>query len=159
MDRVTPLNQRQVVGRFTAAVEAALIDHSTLHATARAIVEAEFPPGLAPDVLIAVGLDPNAVLGVGAPDSTVARRRSSAWPGRVLAAWDRQCAFCGFDGQLGNASVGIEAAHVRWSNFDGPDELNNGLALCTLDHKLFDRGVPRSPRVSLCSRPSSWAAL
>jgi putative restriction endonuclease len=30
---------------------------------------------------------------------------------------------------------------VRWFSFDGPDSLNNGLALCVLHHKLFDLGV------------------
>jgi hypothetical protein len=69
------------------------------------------------------------------------RRRSSGWPALVLSAWDRQCAFCGYDGQLGNAAVGIEAAHVRWFNFDGPDDLDHGLAPCALDHQLLDRGV------------------
>src|SRR5262249_326313 len=41
----------------------------------------------------------------------------------------------------GGATVGIDAAHVRWFAFDGPDELDNGLALCSLHHKLFDFGV------------------
>jgi putative restriction endonuclease len=47
----------------------------------------------------------------------------------VLQAWDRQCAFCGYGGQLAGASAGIDAAHVRWFNFGGPDDLDNGLAL------------------------------
>jgi hypothetical protein len=55
--------------------------------------------------------------------------------------WDRQCAFCGCVGQLAGATVGIDAAHVRWFAFDGPDEPDNGLALCSLHHKLFDFGV------------------
>jgi len=38
-------------------------------------------------------------------------------------------------------SVGLDAAHVRWFAFDGPDDLDNGLALCVLHHKLFDLGV------------------
>lgn len=59
----------------------------------------------------------------------------------MLQAWDRQCAFCGYDGQVGGASVGIDAAHVCWFAFDGPDELDNGLALCVLHHKLFDLGA------------------
>ncbi len=37
--------------------------------------------------------------------------------------------------------VGLEAAHVRWWAFDGPDEVENGLCLCSLHHKLFDMGV------------------
>jgi putative restriction endonuclease len=59
----------------------------------------------------------------------------------VLTAWDRQCAVCGYDGQLGRGSVGIEAAHVRWVTCGGPDALDNGLALCALHHKLLDRGA------------------
>jgi putative restriction endonuclease len=38
-------------------------------------------------------------------------------------------------------AIGVEAAHVRWFALDGPDDLDNGLALCALHHKLFDRGV------------------
>jgi len=34
-----------------------------------------------------------------------------------------------------------DAAHVRWFTFDGPDALDNGLAVCALHHKLFDLGV------------------
>ena len=30
---------------------------------------------------------------------------------------------------------------MRWFNFEGPDELDNGLALCALHHKTFDRGA------------------
>ncbi len=37
--------------------------------------------------------------------------------------------------------MGIEAAHVRSFNFDRPDDLDNGLALCSLHYKRFDRGV------------------
>lgn len=139
-DRVGPLSAEKVVGRLTPALEASLSDPAVLRATARALVEAEFPPTVAGDVLAEVGLDPDVILFTEAPGST-GRRRSAAWPAAVLAAWDRQCAFCGYDGQLGSASVGVEAAHVRWFNFDGPDDMNNGLALCSLHHKLFDRGV------------------
>lgn len=69
------------------------------------------------------------------------RARSRAWALDVLAAWDRRCAFCGYDGQLGPAPVGLEAAHVRWFTHGGPDDLENGLALCALHHRLFDRGA------------------
>ncbi len=30
---------------------------------------------------------------------------------------------------------------MRWWSHDGPDEVDNGLCLCSLHHKLFDRGV------------------
>src|SRR5438552_5732832 len=48
---------------------------------------------------------------------------------------------CGFDGALGRYPVGIEAAHVRWHSRQCPDELANALALCALEHALFDLGV------------------
>jgi len=98
------------------------------------------------DVLMAVGLDPDTVLGAAdllsdPAAATNARRRDMHWRFAVLQAWDRQCAFCGYDGQVAGATVGVEAAHVRWFSFDGPDSLDNGLALCVLHHKLFDLGA------------------
>jgi putative restriction endonuclease len=37
--------------------------------------------------------------------------------------------------------VAIEAAHIQWHQAGGPDHEDNGIALCSLHHKLFDRGV------------------
>jgi putative restriction endonuclease len=48
----------------------------------------------------------------------------------------------GFDGQVGSAPGGIEAAHVRWHSQHGPDEVANGLALCSLHHTLFRATSP-----------------
>lgn len=146
MDRVGPLAEGRVVGRFEPSLEAALrADRSLANSAARALVLSNFPETVAPDVLESVGLDPGAILGAGGlpgPHGAVGeRRRDPGWRVAVLQAWDRQCAFCGYDGQLGGASVGIDAAHVRWFAFDGPDALDNGLALCVLHHKLFDMGV------------------
>lgn len=140
LDRVGPLDEHDVRGRFPESVERSLADPAVLRATARAVAEAEFPPTLIADIFTAVGLDMDDVYG-GRVVTAPARRRSTTWPALVLNAWDRKCSFCGFDGQLGHGSVGLEAAHVRWFNFDGPDELDNGLALCSLHHKLLDRGV------------------
>lgn len=143
MDLVNPLREHNVSGSFTPDIEARLrASPELVTRLARVMVESQFPDTMASDVLTAVGLDPDAVLhspeGIG--DAAV-RRRSASWVISVLDAWDRQCAFCGFDGQLGGSSVAIEAAHVRWFKLGGPDELDNGLALCSLHHKLFDRGA------------------
>lgn len=59
----------------------------------------------------------------------------------MLTAYEYQCAFCGYDGTLSGSAVGLDAAHVRWFAFDGPDQVDNGVSLCTLHHKLFDKGV------------------
>ena len=147
MDLVRPLTSRRVTGRFDPSVESMLLARPALiNAVARDLVVSNFPDTLAPDVLLAVGLDPPEVLAAaGAPPLSAAvpegRRRDPAWRAAVLEAWDRQCAFCGYDGQLAGASVGIEAAHVWWFAFGGPDTPDNGLALCSLHHKLFDLGI------------------
>jgi putative restriction endonuclease len=142
MDNVGPLAADNVTGRFENSVEAELAgSEDLLNRVARSLVEAQFPPTIAPDVLLSVGLSPEDVLGAADRPSGSPRRRDPHWRWQILTSCDRQCAFCGYDGQLGGATVGIDAAHVRWFAFDGPDELDNGLALCSLHHKLFDFGV------------------
>jgi putative restriction endonuclease len=142
MDLVSPLADRHVVGQFERSVEAALRDHPALaRSVARALVLSNFPDTVAPDVMEADGLDPRIVLGGSGDRGDAGRRRDPGWRAAVLQAWDRQCAFCGYDGQLAGATAGIDAAHVRWFAFDGPDALDNGLALCALHHKLFDLGA------------------
>lgn len=143
-DNLGPLRAQQAVGHLEPRLEEALRQRPALLQTvAKRLVESQFPMTVAPDVLIAVGLDPDAVIGSVAEvtDPKYRRKRSASWPQMILAAWDRQCSFCGYDGQLGGAAVGVEAAHVRWFNLGGPDSEENGLALCSLHHKLFDRGA------------------
>ena len=144
-DSVSDLRAAPVEGHFTPEVESALAaSPNAVNEIARSIVESQFPMSIASDVLSAVGLNPDFVFS-GAKDTVILdlekRRRDAGWRDRILAAWDRSCAFCGFDGRLGGGTVGIEAAHVRWFNFDGPDDMDNGMALCSLHHKLLDRGV------------------
>ncbi|MEU4422508.1 phosphorothioated DNA-binding restriction endonuclease [Actinoplanes sp. NPDC024001] len=146
MDAIGPLTAQRVTGRFAPDVERVLTAEPGLVASAaRALVTSHFSDTVAPDVLMAVGLDPDIVLhardALPDPSGLADRQRDAAWRRRILQEWDRQCAFCGFDGQLLGATVGVEAAHVRWFNLGGPDELDNGIALCGLHHKLFDRGV------------------
>lgn len=141
-DKLKSLRQEGVYGRLDSAIEQALLaDRPRLEATVRQLVDAQFPSTIAPDVLLAVGFDPELLapgLGAVTPEE---RKRSVAWRDAIVRAWDGACAFCGYDGSLGGAPVGIEAAHVRWFKLGGPDELDNGLALCSLHHKLFDRGA------------------
>lgn len=143
MDAIGPLRQSDPTGQFDPAIEGELARHpQRALATARLLALSHFPDTVVGEVLAAAGLDPELVLrsdpaGTG-PDL---RRRSRIWRAAVVQAWDRSCAFCGWDGQLGGAPVGLDAAHVRWFAYDGPDDLDNGLALCSLHHKLFDRGA------------------
>jgi putative restriction endonuclease len=74
-------------------------------------------------------------------DIAAARRRDREFRSLVLTAYEYQCAFCGFEGWLNGRAVGLDAAHVQWWAFGGPDEVANGLCLCALHHRLFDKGV------------------
>lgn len=143
-DNLGPLNAEPIDGSFAPEIEQELLgSNELLHAVARSLVESQFPLTIAPDVLTAVGLDPEFVFGSPAyiVESAQGRKRDANWRRQIVAAWDRSCAFCGYDGALLGAPVGIEAAHIRWFNFGGPDSLDNGLALCSLHHKLLDRGA------------------
>ena len=147
LDRDVPMGQPAalagVAGRLDPELEATLSrDPLLLAAVARGVVDAQFPATLADEVLVSCGLDPEVMRSSGAVSDLAARRtRSAAWRASVVSDWDGACAFCGYDGSLSGVPVGIEAAHVRWFNFDGPDDPDNGLALCSLHHKLLDRGV------------------
>jgi putative restriction endonuclease len=57
----------------------------------------------------------------------------------VLTAYDWRCAVCGLDVRLGSVSIVLEAAHIKWHQAGGPAQESNGLALCVLHHKAFDK--------------------
>ena len=115
-------------------------DPRLLAEVARAISDTNFPATLDDDILDAVGISTEAADLLTAP-SKPTRRNDAAFRELVLVAYEYRCAICGYDGLLIREKVGIEAAHVRWWAADGPDELSNALAPCSLHHKLFDRGA------------------
>ena len=69
------------------------------------------------------------------------RKRDPNFRKEVLRAYDRSCAICGYNGCLGSTPFGLEAAHIKWHALGGQDVVPNGLALCSLHHKAFDRGA------------------
>jgi hypothetical protein len=77
MDLVGPLARSHVTGQLEPSVESALRARPALiRAAARELVMTNFPETVAPDVLEAVGLDPQEVLGASdLPD----------WPGGAVA--------------------------------------------------------------------------
>ncbi|MFC6556882.1 phosphorothioated DNA-binding restriction endonuclease [Nonomuraea cavernae] len=135
------LRDGDAAGRLASDLVRALRDDSTLVVRlARAILETNFESSLHPDICQVAGLrlDP---AGEVAPLPVPMPARDPEFRERVLIAYEYRCAFCGFDGALGRSPVGLEAAHVRWWSEGGPDETANGLALCSLHHKLLDLGV------------------
>ena len=74
------------------------------------------------------------------PASKPIRKRNPEFRREVIRAYEHRCAVCDYDIRLDNNLMGLEAAHIQWHAYDGPDEVPNGLALCTLHHKAFDLG-------------------
>ncbi|MGI8999585.1 MAG: HNH endonuclease [Candidatus Limnocylindria bacterium] len=60
---------------------------------------------------------------------------------RVLKAYDRRCAFTGFQFINGGGRAEVEAAHIKSVGEKGPDVVQNGLALSGTVHWMFDRGL------------------
>ncbi|MFD5427060.1 phosphorothioated DNA-binding restriction endonuclease [Streptomyces sp. NPDC127084] len=134
------LRGKGATGRLAPELRTALRrEPALLSRMARLLLDLHFPPSLHGDLCEAVGLE----LESAETEDFTARRRQRDRRMRelVLTAYEYRCAFCGYDGRIGAVPVGLEAAHVRWWAFGGPDEVENGLCLCSLHHKLFDKGV------------------
>ncbi|MEU9241203.1 phosphorothioated DNA-binding restriction endonuclease [Streptomyces sp. NPDC048385] len=137
---VRELRDVGAAGRLAPELRAALRQEpSLLGRMVRVLLDLHFPPSLHGDLCEAVGLELEPT--ESGQLSVVRRRRDRRMRELVLTAYEYRCAFCGYDGRIGAVPVGLEAAHVRWWAFDGPDDVDNGLCLCSLHHKLFDKGV------------------
>ena len=141
-ERGSWLRTRGAHGRLRPETERLLADPGTLAAAARLLLEQHFTPALEAPVCDAAGLDLAGLDDtVHLPAKRKQRGRRAGFAEEVLHAYAYACAFCGYDGALGRNPAGLEAAHVRWHSQDGPDQVHNGLALCSLHHTLFDLGV------------------
>jgi putative restriction endonuclease len=136
---LTELRNHHVRGGFTETIYTTLkSDPELIGIVAQRIVDAHFPDSIRGDVLDAVGLV--QVESMGTPKDPQ-RRRDPAFRAKVLLAYQYRCAVCGHDLRMGQQSIGLEAAHIKWFQANGPDEVPNGIAMCSLHHKVFDLGA------------------
>jgi putative restriction endonuclease len=132
---LTSLRGQGIRGGFSSGVAARLLeDPDLLERVAAALLENHFPPSLHEDICAAVGLRARMRIS----DQV---RRDPEFRVEVLRAYEYRCAMCGYDGRLDTIPVGLDAAHVRWWAYGGPDTIDNGIALCALHHRALDRGV------------------
>ena len=68
--------------------------------------------------------------------STKKALRDISFRRRVLNAYGHQCAMCGIQLKLLDAAHILDASHP-----DSTDETSNGVSLCTLHHRAFDRAL------------------
>lgn len=133
--RKSDLDVYGVSGGFTEEIARQLQDDSALALRiAQGMLDAHFPPSIHEDILQAVEIK-LPLAGVGRV------KRDSVFLENVLKAYEYRCAVCGFDVRLRHQPVALEAAHIKWKQAGGPTEETNGLALCVLHQRLFDRGA------------------
>lgn len=124
----------QVYGGFPEPIYKKILeDRLLLIDLAEQTLELNFPESLHEDILNIVGLDISRTI-------SGKKKRDPQFRERVMRAYEYRCAICGFDVRLGNMSVGLDAAHIKWHQAGGPDTEDNGLSLCVLHHKIFDLG-------------------
>lgn len=126
------LIENNVRGGFDkSSYQTLLVTPGLINKLAQQIMTERFPESL--QILLAdrLGFDFTSLL----------KARDPRFREIVLRAYHSRCAFCGYDLRLDGALVGLEAAHIRWKQYGGPCEVNNGLALCSLHHSAFDMGA------------------
>lgn len=132
---ITDLRKYNVSGGFHETISGQLQNDSELTLEIiHSLLDNHFPASYHEDILQAVNIElPLQVFET--------RTRASNFRINILRAYEYKCAICGFDVKLGDSSIALEASHIKWQKAGGPDEAVNGLALCSLHHKLFDRGA------------------
>jgi len=125
------LVKHSVAGGFDEEHYSRLTKNKKLIGTlAQQILEAHFPESIQEEIADEMGFDIQQIRKV----------RDPLFRQQVLRAYNYECAICGFNMRHDNASVGLEAAHIKWKQHGGPCEIPNGLALCAIHHKAFDKG-------------------
>ena len=67
--------------------------------------------------------------------------RSRMFREKVIEAYDKQCALTGMRLINGGGRAEVQAAHIKSVEANGPDSVNNGIALSGTIHWMFDRGL------------------
>ncbi|EPY7299437.1 phosphorothioated DNA-binding restriction endonuclease [Klebsiella quasipneumoniae] len=101
-----------------------------INTLAHQILEAHFPESIQEELAEEMGFDLQQIR----------KERDPHFRQQVLRAYNFECAICGFNMRHDNTSVALEAAHIKWKQHGGPCEIPNGLALCAIHHKAFDKG-------------------
>lgn len=136
----TELLKYQVAGGFPEDLYQHLIQYpEEMGKLVSQILEDHFPESISEDILQAVGFLPSSE--DYQYDIVRRKRRDPSFRYAVLDAYNGRCAMCGFDVRMGEKSIGLEAAHIHWDSHNGPNIIQNGLLLCAIHHKLFDRGA------------------
>ncbi len=148
------LTGREAVGRFVPEVQRLFLDDAGLPGEVVSLVlNNHFPDSIHEDILEACHLERL---------QTAKPKRDPKFREEILRVYGYRCAVCGFDLRLDNIPLALDAAHIRWHQANGPSIASNGLALCSVHHKLFDRGafsLSETLRVEVSARVNGSGGL
>jgi putative restriction endonuclease len=96
------------------------------------ILSESFPESIIPEITSQLGLEFTF---------RKVQKRDPNFRREVLNAYGGNCAICGFNARLNDDLFALEAAHIKWKQFNGPCTVKNGLALCAIHHKALDKGA------------------
>lgn len=132
--KLSELRKHKVRGFFRSDVREVLMSNSLVFSEiAKAILAAHFPESLHEELEEACGITIEYF--------KKTKKRDPAFREKVLKAYEYRCAICGFRALLDGRLLALEAAHIKWHAGGGQDIERNGIALCSLHHKLFDKGA------------------
>ena len=137
------VRESAAMGGLPEEVHNFLIEHpSELRLAVQYLLNSHFPRSMHSDLLESVNLGELLFPTVPREESTLlkTRPRDPSFRPNVIRAYNHQCAICSYDIRLQDQLSGLEAAHILWHANGGPDEIANGLALCVIHHRAFDRG-------------------
>jgi putative restriction endonuclease len=130
---------RDAVGAVPQHLWEALQHSAALRAElTQQLLDEFWPPTMHDGIRQAIGLPGVVTHTVGAVLRGI---RTPRFREEVLRAYERRCAICGYDGRLGDTPLGLEAAHIKWYAWHGPDQVDNGIALCAFHHIALDAGA------------------
>lgn len=122
--------QRAVSGGLAGGAYQAVREDRELLAAVAGQLLAMLPDSQTAEVLDRCGLD-----------LVASRKKDPTWSKLVLLAYEQRCAICDWDLTLDGKQIGLEAAHVwEWAK-GSPNTVDNGVVLCVLHHRAYDRGV------------------
>ena len=139
---ISDLRDHNVSGGFHEAIAEQFQNDSKLASEIiQSLLDTHFPSSFHEDILQAVEIDSPLQISTPQRRDPKQRRRDPHFRANILKAYNYKCAVCGYDVTLRGQPVALEASHIKWHQAQGPDSEENGLALCSLHHKLFDRGA------------------
>jgi len=106
----TELKRMKAIGSFTPELMPWLSEFKNREALIQTIILENFPETYHYDLIDRYNLvDPTGSMYI-----SVRKTRNPEFRNRILDAYQRSCAICGYQIRKGDQLVGLEAAHIKW---------------------------------------------